>query len=146
MVCWVEGSLATKPGAIRGAIWLAKTITRRLKTVKITKLKEIMEEVSSQAFSSLSLAICSEKTGIKARAMAPKIKTSKIASGRTEAAMKLSKSLMSSPKFEAKRRYLIRPKTLEMATEMAITAAAERIFACFSLKMLAPFLKKFNIN
>ena len=82
----------------------AKIIIRIVSTAKIKSPIEIMVDESCQAFSSLSRDKYWENIGMKASAIVPKIKTSKIASGKIEAAIKLSRSLMSPPKYEARSR------------------------------------------
>ena len=84
---WASGSLATTPGAIIGAIKLAKMMISMENRMKTKTPKVIIVEENVQALSNLSRDKNFENIGIKAKAMVPKIKTSKIASGTIEAAM-----------------------------------------------------------
>ena len=71
----VVGSRATRPGAIRGAIKSASAMMIIVKTMKMRRPMVIICDESSQARSSLSRERYCEKTGMKAKAIVPKIKT-----------------------------------------------------------------------
>ena len=80
---WVVGSLAITPGAISGAMESAKMSIMAVATKNITIPRLIILLESSQALSNLSWERYWEKTGIKASAIVPNMKTSKMASGKT---------------------------------------------------------------